>query len=47
MSDTTTAQNQARAGVKAEFDLVKMLLEGRAFFALIAIIITFSLLSPV
>lgn len=48
MSDTTTAQNQARAGVKAtEFDLVKMLLEGRAFFALIAIIIAFSLLSPV
>ncbi|MBY5925217.1 MULTISPECIES: ABC transporter permease [unclassified Halomonas] len=29
------------------FDLAKMLLEGRAFFALIAIIIIFSLLSPV
>ena len=48
MSDTTTAQNQARTGIKsAEFDLVKLLLEGRAFFALIAIIITFSMLSPV
>ncbi|MCT9000431.1 ABC transporter permease [Chelativorans intermedius] len=48
MSDTTTAANQARAGIKsADFDIVKLLLEGRAFFALIAIIITFSMLSPV
>ncbi|MDZ5699657.1 ABC transporter permease [Chelativorans sp. M5D2P16] len=48
MSDTTTAANQARAGIRsADFDIVKMLLEGRAFFALIAIIITFSILSPV
>ncbi|WP_274424754.1 ABC transporter permease [Chelativorans sp. YIM 93263] len=48
MSDTTTAPNQAQGDVaSADFDLVKLLLEGRAFFALIAIIIAFSLLSPV
>ena len=29
------------------FDIVKMLLEGRAFFALVVIVIVFSILSPV
>ena len=39
MSDTTSSAGTG-------FDLGKLLLEGRAFFALIAIIIVFSLLSP-
>lgn len=37
------AQSTANGG----FDIVRVLLEGRAFFALIAIVIVFSLLSPV
>lgn len=44
MSDTTT---QRSSQVQGEgFNLIKLLLEGRAFFALIAIIIVFSILSP-
>lgn len=43
MSDTT-AQRVARKG--QGFSLVRLLLEGRAFFALIAIIVVFSTLSP-
>lgn len=35
------------AGPLANFDPLRILLEGRAFFALIAIIVTFSMLSPV
>jgi len=41
---TATTTNAGRAG--GSFDLVRILLEGRAFFALILIIIVFSLLSP-
>lgn len=40
---TSTPDNQPRRGL----DIVRLLLEGRAFFALIAIIIIFSTLSPV
>lgn len=40
---TTTA---SAAGKKADFSLGRLLLEGRAFFALIAIIVVFSILSP-
>ena len=41
---TDAAHAGARAG--GSFDLVRILLEGRAFFALIVIIVVFSLLSP-
>ena len=36
----------AVGGPRREFDVVRILLEGRAFFALIAIIVVFSALSP-
>lgn len=39
--------NNALLGGKGRINIVHMLLEGRAFFALIAIIIVFSILSPV
>lgn len=45
MSDTTATSAAGRSG--PVIDPVKLLLEGRAFFALIAIIVVFSLLSPV
>ena len=41
------SQGASRAGSKEGFDLVRILLEGRAFFALIVIVIVFSVLSPV
>ncbi len=41
---TATTDPAGRAG--GNFDLVRILLEGRAFFALIVIIVVFSLLSP-
>ena len=44
MADITSPSKQASRG---GFDLARLLLEGRAFFALIAIIIVFSVLSPV
>ncbi|MDR5861337.1 ABC transporter permease [Halomonas eurihalina] len=43
MTDTSQAAGSRNGG----FDLGRLLLEGRAFFALIAIIIIFSILSPV
>lgn len=47
MSNPITLQKSSRSGSSdGGIDIVKILLEGRAFFALIAIIITFSLLSP-
>ncbi|NDR58457.1 ABC transporter permease [Aliiruegeria sabulilitoris] len=50
MTDVTTDKKRASGGVAAlfgeNFSIVHVLLEGRAFFALIAIIITFSMLSP-
>lgn len=47
MADTTTARSHQRSGQSGNgFDIGRMLLEGRAFFALIAIIIVFSILSP-
>lgn len=45
MSDTTNAA-AGKPGKKGGMNIIQLLLEGRAFFALIAIIITFSLLSP-
>lgn len=36
-----------RVSARESFDIVKLLLEGRAFFALIVIVVVFSLLSPV
>jgi erythritol transport system permease protein len=42
-----TRTTPAAVAKKSEFDLVRLLLEGRAFFALIAIVLVFSLLSPV
>ncbi len=42
---TSTAAPSAKAGSEG-FDLARLLLEGRAFFALVAIIIVFSILSP-
>lgn len=45
MSDRTDAA-KAKGSKSRNFDIVHLLLEGRAFFALIAIIITFSILSP-
>ena len=42
---TSTASASAKAGSEG-FDLARLLLEGRAFFALVAIIIVFSILSP-
>ncbi|RYH07717.1 ABC transporter permease [Tropicimonas sp. IMCC6043] len=50
MTDVTTDKKRAGGGLSAlfgdNFSLVHVLLEGRAFFALIAIIVTFSFLSP-
>ena len=47
MTQTTLPTKRASPGLFAgDFDLVRILLEGRAFFALIAIIIVFSALSP-
>jgi len=47
MTDVSQARKQSSPGVRSEgFDLAKLLLEGRAFFALIVIIVVFSLLSP-
>lgn len=44
----TTAQQRPRSGLFGDdFDIGRILLQGRAFFALIAIIIVFSFLSPV
>jgi erythritol transport system permease protein len=45
MSDTTTARASGPAK-KGKVGLLHLMLEGRAFFALIAIILTFSILSP-
>ncbi|MDN3521766.1 ABC transporter permease [Halomonas ramblicola] len=48
MTDTSQAHPGSRAGSSDNgFDLGRLLLEGRAFFALIAIILIFSILSPV
>lgn len=45
---TTNKVAQGAPGVSAGgFDIVRVLLEGRAFFALIVIVVVFSLLSPV
>ena len=41
------AQSAPKDSAKEGFDIVRLLLEGRAFFALIVIVIVFSLLSPV
>ena len=51
MTDVTTNKKQGSGGLIASIfgenaNLVQILLEGRAFFALIAIIIIFSILSP-
>ena len=47
MTDTTLPARRSGLGsFTGDFDIARVLLEGRAFFALIAIIIVFSLLSP-
>ena len=47
MSNATTQVSTRATGTSGRsFDLVRLLLEGRAFFALIVIIVVFSLLSP-
>ena len=46
MSDTGQAGARANPSAATRLDIGKILLEGRAFFALIVIIIVFSLLSP-
>ncbi|WP_027051170.1 ABC transporter permease [Mesorhizobium erdmanii] len=47
VTDASPDRSRSRPRVSADgFSLAKLLLEGRAFFALIAIIIVFSLLSP-
>ncbi|PWL33414.1 ABC transporter permease [Marivita sp. XM-24bin2] len=51
MTEVTTNKKQGAGGLTASIfgenaSVVQILLEGRAFFALIAIIVTFSLLSP-
>ncbi len=47
MSALSSSSKSSRSGLFGEgFDLGRLLLEGRAFFALIAIIVIFSLLSP-
>jgi erythritol transport system permease protein len=47
MSQTSATQKKAAPGPAArKMNIVQLLLEGRAFFALIAIIIVFSILSP-
>ncbi|AQZ50058.1 ABC transporter permease [Martelella mediterranea] len=47
MTDTRQVQKSTSSGRRGGFSLGRILLEGRAFFALIAIIVVFSLLSPV
>src|ERR1700761_1591485 len=47
MTDTSANLTASRPGALSEgFDLGRLLLKGRAFFALIAIIAVFSILSP-
>ena len=46
MTDASPDRSRSRPKAPARFSPAKLLLEGRAFFALIAIIIVFSLLSP-
>ncbi|MFW2543715.1 ABC transporter permease [Primorskyibacter sp. 2E107] len=46
MTDTTTSAGARPSKKRSGAGIVHLLLEGRAFFALIAIIITFSILSP-
>lgn len=47
MSALSSSSKSSRSGLFGEgFDLGRLLLEGRAFFALIAIIVIFSMLSP-
>lgn len=47
MSTASQAKKQSGAGANGDgFSIAKLLLEGRAFFALIVIIVVFSLLSP-
>ncbi len=47
MTDTSAKLTGSRPGALSEgFDVAQLLLKGRAFFALIAIIIVFSILSP-
>ena len=47
MNDSAKPSTSTRASRLGDgFDIGKMLLEGRAFFALIVIIIVFSMLSP-
>ncbi|UVC07462.1 ABC transporter permease [Rhizobium sp. TH2] len=46
MSVSNTSAKAAAAGAKRNLNIVHLLLEGRAFFALIAIIVVFSFLSP-
>ena len=47
MADTTATAQSSRNGLfGGDFNLIRLLLEGRAFFALIVIIIVFSILSP-
>ncbi|MER9434471.1 ABC transporter permease [Mesorhizobium sp. M0618] len=47
MTDVSQARKQSSPSAGGEgFDLAKLLLEGRAFFALIVIIVVFSILSP-
>ena len=46
MTDASPDRSRSRPKGSAGFSLAKLLLEGRAFFALIAIIVVFSLMSP-
>jgi len=46
MTDVPASTGKRTGPTGGEFDLGRMLLEGRAFFALIAIIVVFSILSP-
>ncbi|WP_199178580.1 ABC transporter permease [Acidimangrovimonas sediminis] len=46
MSNTSAVTGARKSGGKGSFSLIQLLLEGRAFFALIAIIVIFSFLSP-
>lgn len=46
MSDVSQVNSRLRRPFTGGFDLAKILLEGRAFFALIVIVIVFSILSP-
>jgi erythritol transport system permease protein len=46
MTDVSRASKQSSPSAREGFDVAKLLLEGRAFFALIVIIVVFSFLSP-